>query len=109
MDNNDLSPELCIASAPSSSAANLLRSEFSKNGVRYSEAKVATLKADASNIGARLSPSERAALEAFKAGARAAESVRQQEAKHGGRDRIAQKERAVAGATQGNIHRQGSK
>ncbi|MBP5996971.1 MAG: hypothetical protein KA535_03385 [Azonexus sp.] len=107
--HDDLTPELALANAPNERAANLLRSEFSKNGVKYSEAKVASLKNDAAkaNLGARLSPSERAQLEAFKQGARAAESVRQQNEKHGGPVAIARKERASAGVLAQNIHSKG--
>lgn len=56
------------------------------------------------NLAARLSPSEREALAAFKQGARAAESVRQQNEKHGGPVRMAQKERAFAGVRSMNEH-----
>lgn len=77
-----------IAQAPNASVAKAIRD------------------AAQNNLAARLSPSERAALENFKQGARAGESVRQQEAKHGGPARIAQKERANAVLSE-NIHRRG--
>ncbi len=62
-----------------------------------------------SNLASRLSPSERAALEQFKQGARAAESVRQQNEKHGGSTRMEQKERAFTGLRNQNIHNTGDK
>jgi len=86
MSDKDLNIQNAIAQAPNASVAKAIRD------------------AAQNNLAARLSPSERAALEAFKQGARAGESVRQQEAKHGGRAAIERKERAFAGVRSQNQH-----
>ena len=88
---DELDIENAIRQAPTPTAAAAIRA-----AARGDAAK--------SNIGNRLSPSEREALEAFKQGARAGESVRQQEAKHGGRAAIERKERAFAGVRSMNEH-----